>query len=203
MIDTAQAVLRFINNEGRQHVTQVLGQEAGAKAVRGLRDSVTHCTQSDPAGLCILAHRTVPYVETTRSCRLARVLGEYGRISRILHLLAFVDEGTYRRCIHVQLNRHEGRDALMRSVFQGRPNKLRQSYREAQEDLDALNFVVNAIALWSARGSVCLFDYLRDNGIEVRHVARRSLLGQEQINLLGGRHFGLPEEALGGGPRAL
>lgn len=141
-----------------------------------------------------------------RPTTLARALGEYGRISKTLHLLAFVDDETYRRRIHVQLNRQEGRHALMRSVFHGRRGELRQSYREGQEDqLDALNFVVNAIVLWNTRYAERVLDHLRESGIEVRDedVARLSPLGHEHINLLGRYHFGLPEEVLGGALRPL
>jgi TnpA family transposase len=63
-------------------------------------------------------------------------IGELGRIPKTSHLLNFIADPKYRRHILNQLNRGEGR------------GKLRQRYREGQEDqLGALGLVVNALIL--------------------------------------------------------
>src|ERR1700681_4674680 len=58
-----------------------------------------------------------------RVSTLERAIGELGWIPKTLHLLNFIADPNYRRHILNQLNRGEGRRG-----------KLRQRYREGQED---------------------------------------------------------------------
>ena len=76
-----------------------------------------------------------------RPTPLGRAIAELGRAAKTLHLLHYVDSDTYRRCIGVHLNRHEGRHSVARVIFHGNRGELRQPYREGQEDqLAALGF---------------------------------------------------------------
>lgn len=69
---------------------------------------------------------------------------------KTLYLLRFVDDDGYRRRILVQLNRHEGRHRLARTIFHGKRGELRQRYREGQEDqLGSLGLVTNIVVLWN------------------------------------------------------
>ena len=141
-----------------------------------------------------------------RPTTLARAIGEYGRVPKTLHLLAFIDDEAYRRRILTQLNRGEGRHALARTVFHGQRGELRQRYREGQEDqLGALGLVVNAIVLWNTRYMDAALEQLRRYGREVRRedIERLSPLAHEHINLHGRYHFGLPEEVQRGELRKL
>ena len=69
-----------------------------------------------------------------RPTQLARALTELGRVIKSLYLLAYLDDEALRRRILGQLNRHEGRHALARTVFHGQRGELRQRYRQGQED---------------------------------------------------------------------
>jgi TnpA family transposase len=46
-----------------------------------------------------------------------------------------IDDETKRRGTLIQLNRHEGRHSLARTVFQGKRGELRQQYREGRRTI--------------------------------------------------------------------
>jgi TnpA family transposase len=48
---------------------------------------------------------------------LGRAVAEFGRVEKIVYLLAYVQDETYPRRILVRLNHGEGRHALARAVF--------------------------------------------------------------------------------------
>ncbi len=130
----------------------------------------------------------------TKRSTLARAIGELGRISKTLHLLAYIDDPSYRRRILTQLNRGEGRHRLARKCFHGQRGELRQRYREGQEDqLGVLGLVVNALVLWNTRYMDAALDQLCSKGEEVRteDIARLSPLADSHFNMLGRYHFTL------------
>ena len=142
----------------------------------------------------------------TKRSTLARAIGELGRISKTLHLLAYIDDPSYRRRILTQLNRGEGRHRLARKCFHGQRGELRQRYREGQEDqLGALGLVVNALVLWNTRYMDAALDQLRSKGEEVRteDIARLSPLADSHFNMLGRYHFTLSDSILRGELRPL
>lgn len=131
-----------------------------------------------------------------RPTRLARALGELGRIIKTIYLLEYIGDETYRRRVLIQLNRGEGRHSLSRAVFHGQRGELRQRYREGQEDqLGALGLVVNCIVLWNTIYMDQALTQLYVEGIrpEDAEVARLSPLGYEHLNFLGRYSFELPE----------
>jgi TnpA family transposase len=141
-----------------------------------------------------------------RLTTLARAIAEVGRVAKTIHILTFVDDESYRRLILLQLNRHEGRHSLARTVFHGQRGELRQRYREGQEDqLGALGLVLNAVVLWNTRYLDTALGQLRQQGFDVRDedVERLSPLAHEHINLLGRYHFGLPDSVRKGELRKL
>ncbi len=78
---------------------------------------------------------------------------------------AGIDDPCYRRGILTQLNRGEGRHRLARKCFHGQRGELRQRYREGQEDqLGALDLVVNALVLWNTRYMDAALSQLRSQG---------------------------------------
>ena len=100
---------------------------------------------------------------------LARAIGELGRIPKTLHLLAYIDDESFRRRILTQLNRGEGRHSLARKCFFGQRGELRQRYREGQEDqLGALGLVVNALILWNTRYMDAALDHLKRQGFRTQ-----------------------------------
>jgi hypothetical protein len=131
-----------------------------------------------------------------RPTRLARALEELGRIIKTLYMLRYIDDAAYRRRILTQLNRGEGRHELARTIFHGKRGKLRQRYREGQEDqLGALGLVVNAVILWNTIYMDAALAELRAEGFVVREedVARLSPLSHGHLNVLGRYAFTLPE----------
>lgn len=141
-----------------------------------------------------------------RPTRLARALQELGRLVKTLYLLRYVDDEDYRRRILTQLNRHEGRHRLARTMFHGKRGELRQRYREGQEDqLGSLGLVVNIVVLWNTIYMDAALDRLRAEGQDVRpeDVARLSPLGHGHVNMLGRYAFTLPDPIARGQMRPL
>jgi|SRR5665213_1539724 len=141
-----------------------------------------------------------------RPTRLARALGELGRIVKTIYMLTYIDDKAYRRRVLNQLNRGEGRHQLARVVFHGKLGELRQRYREGQEDqLGALGLVVNAIILWNTIYMDAALRQLRSEGFDVREAdeARLSPLGHDYINMLGRYAFILSDEVARGELRPL
>jgi TnpA family transposase len=127
-----------------------------------------------------------------RPTSLGKAIAEYGRIAKTLHLLAWLDDATYRRRVGAQLNLQESRHRLARKVFHGQRGELRQRYREGQEDqLGALGLVLNAIVLWNTRYTDAAVAALRGSGYPVddADVVRLSPLIDRHINLLGRYSF--------------
>ena len=55
----------------------------------------------------------------SKQSELAKAIAEVGRIAKSLFLLSYVDDETHRRRVLVQLNRHEKRHDLARTIFHG------------------------------------------------------------------------------------
>jgi TnpA family transposase len=130
-----------------------------------------------------------------RSTPLGRAIAELGRAAKTPQLLSYVDSDTYRRCIGVHLNRHEGRHSVARVIFQGNRGELRQSYRQGQGDqLAALGFALNVLVLWHTQYMDDAVNHLHNSGREINeeHLARLSPLQHEHVLMLGTLPFTLP-----------
>ena len=141
-----------------------------------------------------------------RTSALSRAIAEVGRIAKTLHLLAYIDDESYRRRIQTQLNRGESRHAVARAVFFGKRGEIRKVYREGQEDqLSALGLVVNMIVLWNTMYTHRALEHLRKRrqSCLAEDVARLSPLTHEHINTLGSYRFALPEPVAAGRFRPL
>jgi TnpA family transposase len=85
-----------------------------------------------------------------KTTELQKGLENFGRINKTIYMLNIMDDPAFRRRILSQLNIHEGRHKLARTIFYGRRGQLRKQYREGQEDqLGALGLVTNVIVLWN------------------------------------------------------
>jgi len=67
---------------------------------------------------------------------LGQAFAEYGRIDKTMHLLAVTDpvDDTHRRLMNRQLTVQESRHRLARAICHGGRGRIRQAYREGQED---------------------------------------------------------------------
>ena len=113
-----------------------------------------------------------------------------------MHLLSMLDpmDSRYRRSLGKQLSVQESRHRPARKICHGNAGRIRQAYREGQEDQRAaLGLVVNAVVLWNSRYLSAIVDQLRAQGVPVKEedVARLSRLGHAHLNRLG-RYATLP-----------
>ena len=141
-----------------------------------------------------------------RPTKLAQAVAALGRIEKTLHILTYIDEEAVRRRVLLQLNRHEDRHKLARTVFHGRRGELRQRYREGQEDqLGTLGLVVNMIVLWNTIYMDAALRQLKAEGYPVHaaDVARLTPLRWGHINMLGRYAFVLPDAIARGELRPL
>jgi TnpA family transposase len=141
-----------------------------------------------------------------RQTALANAVAEFGRIEKTLHMLTTIDDETKRRGTLLQLNRHEGRHSLARTVFHGKRGELRQRYREGQEDqLGALGLVVNIIVLWNTVYMDAVLKQLRKEGYPVRDedAARLAPTIHKHLNVMGRYSFDVPESVARGELRPL
>jgi len=137
---------------------------------------------------------------------LGKAVAEIGKVAKTMYLLRYVDDPVYRRRIHTQLNRGEGRHRLARAVCHRRRGELYQKYqRGLEEQLGSLGFVVNCVVLWNTRYAEAILSHLRGIGENVldEDVARLSPLKFAHINVLGRYHFEMSEEVAGGDLRPL
>jgi hypothetical protein len=106
---------------------------------------------------------------------------------------------------NLRVNKGEDRHKLARAVFHGKQVELRQRYREGQEDQrGALGLVVNMIVLWNTLYiNAALEQLAREGHHKSEDVARLSPLILEQINLLSGYAFSIPEAVARGELRPL
>ena len=129
----------------------------------------------------------------SKKSMLARAIGELGRIPKTLHLLAYIDDETFRRRILTQLNRGEGRHSLARKCFFGQRGELRQHYREGQEDqLGALGQVAVAQQVGRRHHAFKMAIFVVNHG----HGDVRSLENPQRVHRveLIGDHLGLLDQ---------
>jgi hypothetical protein len=127
-------------------------------------------------------------------------------VAKTLYLLNYLDDEAYRRRILTQLNRGESRHSVARAIFHGQRGKLRQRYREGQEDqLGALGLVVNAVVLWNTRYLEAALAKVRATDVVVKpeDVQRLSPLLLDHINVLGRYDSALKESIRKGKLRTL
>jgi len=135
---------------------------------------------------------------------LGDAIAGYGRIFKSLHILAYLDDETYRRDIKAIRNLQEGRHSLAARLFHGRKGEIYQRYHKGMEDqLGALGLVLNCVVLWNTRYLNAALDSLRAQGYPVADddVARLSPFMRRHLGVHGKYSFALPE--LAGGLRDL
>jgi TnpA family transposase len=73
-------------------------------------------------------------LKSERPSGLTQAIIEIGRINKTIYLRNYLDNEEYRRRILTQINRGEGRHAIVRVICHGDRGEIRQRYREGQED---------------------------------------------------------------------
>ncbi|MGH9008736.1 MAG: Tn3 family transposase [Acidimicrobiia bacterium] len=135
---------------------------------------------------------------------LGDAIASYGRVFKSLHILAYIDDETYRRDIKGIRNLQEGRHSLAAAIFHGKKGEVYQRYHKGMEDqLGALGLVLNCVVLWNTFYINAALEQLRAQGYPILDddVARLSPFVRRHLNVHGKYSFLLPE--LPSGLRAL
>lgn len=136
---------------------------------------------------------------------LGQAIGEWGRIYRTRHLLRYLDDPEYRLRIAVQLDRSDAQHKLAHAVFYGRQGVGAAPTPGPQDQLAALELVLNAIVVWNTRYMSAALEALRLQGEPLSAVESGSLspVRSEHIRLGGQYTFELPAVVDRGGLRPL
>ena len=127
-----------------------------------------------------------------RQSRLTKLLQEYGRLAKTLHVLRCLESESYRRRIGAQLNKGERLHQLRAWLAFGGDGKIRRQQEEARaEQARCLNLVTNAVVVWNTRYIDAIAVALRAEGQEVRDedLAHLSPTRFEHINRYGRYRF--------------
>lgn len=100
---------------------------------------------------------------------LTRVLQEYGRLIRTLHILRWYDDQDGRRRINRQLNKGEAIHSLRSAIRVANKGELRRKQEEAlTNQAGCLNLVTNAVILWNTVYMAAAVEQLKEEGYPVQ-----------------------------------
>jgi len=89
-------------------------------------------------------------------------VASWGRIFKSFHVLALLDDESYRRDVKGIGNLQEGRHGLAGKIFHGRKGPIYERYHAGIEDqLEALGLVLNCVVLWNTTYMNAALDQLR------------------------------------------
>jgi len=122
-----------------------------------------------------------------RQNSLAAALREVGRIERILFMLEWLRDPTFRRRVTAGLNKGEAHNAMARAACFNRLGEIRdRSFENQRHRASGLNLIVAAITLWNTvyleRAASLLQKYHPLDPSLLQHV---SPLGWKHVNLTG------------------
>lgn len=126
--------------------------------------------------------------------RLFGALQEYGRLTKTLFILRYLNSEDYRRQINRQLNRGESLHALRRFLMFARGGELRKRDPEELTDQShCLTLVTNAVILWNTVYMAAVLDELKRKGYPVKEedIAHLSPARFDHINPYGKYRFDL------------
>jgi TnpA family transposase len=128
---------------------------------------------------------------------LTRALVEYGCLIKTHFILRYLLSEKVRRDINWQLNKGESLHSLRRFLFFANEGKIRQSQDEAQvNQVGCLNFVTNAVVLWTTVYTQAIILQLRKTGYPVsdEDLKHLSPARYEHINPYGNYEFNIDVE---------
>ena len=137
---------------------------------------------------------------------LTRVLQEYGRLIRTLHILRWYDDQDGRRRINRQLNKGEAIHSLRSAIRVANKGELRRKQEEAlTNQAGCLNLVTNAVILWNTVYMAAAVEQLKKEGYPVQDsdLAQVWPTRHAHINFYGHYHFNIEEAQQRQGLRGL
>ncbi len=100
-----------------------------------------------------------------RQNALTRALQEYGRLTKTLFVLRYLESEEYRRRINRQLNKGEALHALRRFLFFAEHGTIRRRQQEDQANqASCLTLVTNAVVTWNTVYLGAIIEELRAEG---------------------------------------
>jgi TnpA family transposase len=104
-----------------------------------------------------------------RQNELTRVLQEYGRLVRTLHILRWYNDEDQRRRIQRQLNKGEALHSLRSAISVANRGILRHKDEEGfTQQAGCLNLVTNAVIIWNTVYMAAVIEQLKEEGYPVR-----------------------------------
>ncbi len=140
-----------------------------------------------------------------RYSTLGRAVAEYGRISKSLFMLPYVDDQAHRRRVLHQINRQEGRHRFARSLLRAEGRTAPALQGRAGGSARRPWIGLERAILWNTRYTQRIIETLRTESVEVRpeDIERLSPLGFDHITILGRYQFVVPESVRRGEFRPL
>jgi len=135
--------------------------------------------------------------EYPRQNRITRLLKEYGRLAKTLHLLRYLKNEAYRRRIGRQLNKGERLHGLRSWLMFGGDGHIRRKQKEAQScQAGCLNLMTNVIVTWNTLYMQAALRQISEEGREITSEQRQRLSPTrfEHINRYGRYHFDIEGE---------
>jgi TnpA family transposase len=131
-----------------------------------------------------------------RQNALAQALQEYGRLTKTLFILHYLESEEYRRRIQVQLNKGESLHALRQFLMFGNEGKIRRRQLEEQTNqASCLTLVTNAVITWNTVYMAAAIEQLRTEGYTIADadITHLSPARYEHINRYGKYQFNVEE----------
>lgn len=127
---------------------------------------------------------------------LMRMLQEYGRIIKTIHILNWYENHSFRRRISLQLNKGEALHLLRAAIFYGKHGELVSMEDEPLDHIvGCLNLVSSIVVVWNTGQMAKVIDDLKAEGHQFKDedVARLWPTRHQHINIIGRYHFATDE----------
>jgi len=134
-----------------------------------------------------------------RQNALTRVLQEYGRLTKTIFILRYLESEEYRRRIHAQINKGENLHNLRRFIFFAHEGKIRRKQLDEQSyQALCLSLVTNAVIVWNTVYINAVIEQLKSEGYSVLEsdLKHTSPAKFEHINPYGKYHFDVDRELM-------
>ena len=123
---------------------------------------------------------------------LMRILQEYGRIIKTIHILNWYENHSFRCRISLQLNKGEALHLLRAAIFYGKHGELDSMEDEPLDHIvGCLNLVSNIVVVWNTVQMANIIDDLKAEGHQINDedIARLWPTRHQHLNIIGRYHL--------------